>query len=42
MVRDGFPGAADTESKALEARDQYLSTLALQHCPVQQQTATVR
>lgn len=32
-----FQGAADTESKALDARDQYLSTLALQRCPMQQQ-----
>jgi hypothetical protein len=30
-----FQGAADTESKALESRDQYLSTLALQRCPAQ-------
>ena len=30
-----FQGAADTESKALESRDQYLSTLALQRCPTQ-------
>jgi hypothetical protein len=35
-----FQGAADTESKALDARDQYLSTLALQRCPMQQ-TAVV-
>jgi len=34
-----FQGAADTESKALDARDQYLSTLALQRCPMQQQVA---
>ena len=34
-----FQGAADTESRALEARDQYLSTLALQRCPAPQQTA---
>ncbi len=31
--------AADTESRALDARDQYLSALALQRCPIQQQTA---
>jgi hypothetical protein len=37
-----FQGAADTESRALEARDQYLSTLALQRCPAPQQTAAVR
>jgi hypothetical protein len=30
-----FQGAADTESKALESRDQYLSTLALQRCSTQ-------
>jgi hypothetical protein len=30
-----FQGAADTESKALESRDQYLSTLALQRCSMQ-------
>src|SRR6516165_5882613 len=36
-----FQGAADTESRALDARDQYLSTLALQRCPVPQQTAAV-
>ena len=30
-----FQGAADTESKALDSRDQYLSTLALQRCPAQ-------
>jgi len=27
-----FQGAADTELKALQSRDQYLSTLALQRC----------
>jgi hypothetical protein len=32
-----FKGAADTESKALESRDQYLGALALQRC--QQQMA---
>jgi hypothetical protein len=36
-----FQGAADTEGRALEARDQYLSTLALQRCQMQQQTAAV-
>jgi hypothetical protein len=30
-----FQGAADTESKALESRDQYLTTLALQRCAAQ-------
>ena len=30
-----FQGAADTEGKALESRDQYLSTLALQRCQMQ-------
>ena len=30
-----FQGAADTESKALESRDQYLSILALQRCAMQ-------
>ncbi len=34
-----FQGAADTESRALDARDQYLSALALQRCPIQQQPA---
>jgi hypothetical protein len=34
-----FQGAADTESRALEARNQYLSTLALQRCTAQQQAA---
>ena len=28
-----FQGAADTELKALQSRDQFLSTLALQRCP---------
>ncbi len=28
-----FQGAAGTESKALDVRDQYLSTLAVQRCP---------
>jgi hypothetical protein len=37
-----FQGAADTESRALDARNQYLSTLALQRCPMPQQTAAVR
>ena len=35
-----FQGAADTESRALDARDQYLSSLALQRCPMQQQAAS--
>jgi hypothetical protein len=35
-----FQGAADTETRALEARNQYLSTLAVQRCPTQQQVAT--
>ena len=30
-----FQGAADTELKALQTRDQYLSTLALQRCSMQ-------
>jgi hypothetical protein len=30
-----FQDAAGTDSKALEARDQYLTTLALQRCQVQ-------
>jgi hypothetical protein len=30
-----FQGAANTESKALESRDQYLSTFALQRCSTQ-------
>ena len=30
-----FQGAADTELKALQSRDQYLSTLALQRCSAQ-------
>jgi hypothetical protein len=34
-----FQGAADTESRALDARNQYLSSLALQRCPVQQTAA---
>jgi hypothetical protein len=34
-----FQGAADTETKALDSRDQYLSTLALQRCPAPQQTS---
>jgi hypothetical protein len=29
-----FQGAADTETHALEARNQYLSTLAMQRCQV--------
>jgi hypothetical protein len=36
-----FQGAADTEARAVDARDQYLSTLALQRCPMQQQTAAM-
>jgi hypothetical protein len=32
-----FQGAADTEIRALDSRDQYLSALALQRCPMQQQ-----
>ena len=28
-----FQGAAGTETKALDVRDQYLSTLAVQRCP---------
>lgn len=36
-----FQGAADTESHAIEARDQYLSTLALQRCPAQPQQAVI-
>jgi hypothetical protein len=35
-----FQGAADTESKALESRDQYLSTLALQRCSTQPMVGT--
>jgi len=30
-----FQDAAGNERKALESRDQYLSTLALQRCPAQ-------
>ena len=30
-----FQGAAETDSKALESRDQYLGTLAAQRCKVQ-------
>jgi hypothetical protein len=35
-----FQGTADTESRALDARDQYLSSLALQRCPMQQQAVS--
>jgi hypothetical protein len=34
-----FQGTADTEIRALEARDQYLSTLAVQRCGSQQAAA---
>jgi hypothetical protein len=37
-----FQGAADTESKALEARDEYLSTLALQRCRPQTSASTAK
>jgi hypothetical protein len=35
-------GTQDIEGRALDARDQYLSTLALQRCPLQQQNAALR